>query len=369
MRPKPVAYFLCAVSLLLIVVCPLILLTNNHIEAEAIPYKGILTLWHIARWRTGGSSFESFLSKRIKAFEANYAYAFIELKSLTADEALGALEAGETPDLISYPLGLDMGVKLHKMPFADTILPDTGRASWPYTCGGYCILVNTDLLTEQGAPIPEDGWGIRPEALTAAAKFGVCFDAEAGGSALPALALHQYPESQEKNYSTWEQPEPPAAILSLMPQELEDGLNSFLEGKAAVLVASQRQLYEAQRAYMEGSGPAFFAYAIGGYTDTAQMIGVAASDDKKKLSACETFARSLLTNSAQRGLEALGTMPVVPNLEIYAEDECRRAMYTMLCEHAVMPQAHNAQDLNNLAAKALGKDADALNELITKLGR
>ncbi len=367
MRPKPVAYFLCAVSLLLIAMCPVLLLMRSHKAAEAAPYKGILSLWHITSWRTGGASFESFLSKRIKAFEADYAYAFIELTSLTPEEAAQAFAAGDTPDLISCPLGMNIGIDLHKLPFSDTILPGTGFAAWPYTCGGYCVLVNTDLLTEQGAPIPENGWGIRPEALTAAAQYGAFFDAETGKSSLPALALHRYPESDEKSYSAWGEPEPRAAMLSLMPQELDDGLDIFLDGKAAVLVASQHQLCEAQQAYIKGDGPAFFAYAIGGYTDMVQMIGVTESGDKKKLSACEMFARSLLTSSAQRGLEALGTLPVVADIEIYAEDECRRTMYSMLCESAALPEAGDAQELNTLAAKALGGDADALKTLKARL--
>jgi|AGTN01.2.fsa_nt_gi hypothetical protein len=368
MRLKPVAYFLCAVSLILIAICPALLLAGSHTAAEAVPYKGILTLWHITLWRTGGSSFEAFLSKRIREFEADYAYAFIKLKSLTAAEAAQALEAGETPDLISYPLGLNIGVALQKLPPAGTILPGTDKAAWPYTCGGYCMLVNTDLLAQQGVSIPESGWGLRPEALLDAAQYGACFDAETGKSALPALALHQYPRSEEPSYSTWGEPEPPDAMLSLKPEALDAGLDAFLAGEAAVLIASHRQLFEARQAYIQGEGPAFFAYAIGGYTDMVQMIGVAACGDEKKLSACTAFAQRLLSGSSQRKLEALGTLPVVAGLEIYAEDECRRTMYTLLCESAALPDMNDAQALNVLAAKALGGDEYALRDLRARLG-
>ncbi len=369
MRPKPVAYFLCVVSLALIAICPLILLTNQHIAAEAAPYKGILTLWHITEWRTGGSSFEAFLSKRIKDFEANYAYAFIELESLTQEEAMQALEAGKAPDMISYSQGRNPGITLQKLPAAGTIVPDTGEDAWPYTCGGYCMLVNTDLLTGQGAELPESGWGLRPEPLIAAAQHGVCFDAETGKSSLPALALHEYPESDEPNMSTWGEPEPPEAILSIQPEKLDDGLEAFLHGEAAVLIASQRQLYEVEQAYQRGESPSYFAYGIGGYTDMVQMIGIASCDDEKKLSACVTFARSLLSRSGQKKLEPMGTLPVIAGLEedIYTEDECRRTMYTLLCESMAFPDTGDAQGLNNLAAKALGGEASALKELRAKL--
>ncbi len=364
MRPKPVAYFLCAVSLLLIAVCPLML--QSDIEAaEAGPYKGVLTLWHITGWRAGTPSFEAYLRGRIRSFEAAYAYAFIELKSLTVTEAAEALAAGEAPDIISYPRGLDTGIALANLPGADTALPCESN-SWPYACGGYCALINTDLLSDQGAEIPDAGWGIRPEALIAAAAFGTAFDAETGSSALPALALHGYPESDEPKLSTWNVPEP-EAMLSLSSVQLENGLDTFLSGKCAVLIASHRQLAEAQKAYMDGDGPSFLSYAIGGYTDMVQMIGVAATEDEKKLAACTAFARVLLTGSSQRALESYGLLPAVAGVEIYAEDECRRTMYELLCEDPALPYGDEAQALDLLAAKALGGDAAAFKSLRAKL--
>ncbi|MEL7603273.1 MAG: hypothetical protein AAGU77_08980, partial [Bacillota bacterium] len=252
-------------------------------------------------------------------------------------------------------------------PAADTIIHPADENAVPYACGGYCVLVNTDLLTQQGAETPESGWGIRPEALTDAAAFGVVFDAETGCSALPALALHEFPESDEPSYSTWGEPEPPDALLSLAPQSLSGGLDAFLKEETAVLVASQRQLYEATQAFMEGDGPQFFAYAIGGYTDMVQMIGVAETDNAKKLSACTVFAQGLLSGSAQRKLETLGLLPVVPELEVYAEDECRRTMYALLCESAALPPAGEAQELDVLAARAAGGDEAALRTLRSRL--
>jgi hypothetical protein len=366
MRPKPVAYFLCVAALALIAVCPLMLLSSHHEAEQAAPYKGILKLRHITEWRTGGASFESYLKARIKTFEANYAYAFIEIESLTAEEAAEALAAGQSPDLISYPMGHNPGVALADLPAAETVLLNTGENAYPYACGGYCILVNTDLLTKQNAEIPESGWGIRPEALLSAAQYGAVFDAELGCCALPALAMHEYPESDEPSYSAWGEPEPPDALLSLSPQSLSDGLTAFMKDEAAVMIASQRQLYEAEQAFLQGKGPSFFAYAVGGYTDMVQMIGVAPTDDKKKLSACTTFAQMLLSRSAQRKLETLGVLPVIPDLEVYAEDECRRTMYALLCESAALPSG-DAQELYNLAARAASGDKGALKTLRTKL--
>ncbi len=106
-----------------------------------------------------------------------------------------------------------------------------------------------------------------------------------------------------------------------------------------MLVASQRQLYDAEQAYIKGDGPAFLAYGIGGYTDMVQMIGIAACEDEKKLSACMVFMQQLLSASAQKKLEAAGTLPVIPGLNVYTEDGCRAAMYALLCKGAALPGA------------------------------
>ena len=161
MRPKPVAYFLCAVSLLLIAVCPL-MLQSGGVAAETAPYKGVLTLWHITGWRSGASSFEAYLRGRIRSFEAGYPYAFIELKSLSAQEATEALAAGEAPDILSYPLGLDTVYPLANLPSADTAL-HCADPGWPYACGGLLRTSSTRICsrskarkfpTQAGASVP-----------------------------------------------------------------------------------------------------------------------------------------------------------------------------------------------------------------------
>ena len=104
-----------------------------------------------------------------------------------------------------------------------------------------------------------------------------------------------------------------------------------------MLIASHRQLSDAAKAYTDGDGPAFLAYALGGYTDMVQMVGVAATEDEKKLAACTAFARSLLSGSSQRALEEYGLLPAAADVTVYAQDECRRTMYGLLCEHGVLP--------------------------------
>ena len=327
---------------------------------EPETYSGILSLWHITGWRTGGSSGTAFLQKHAARYEARNPHVFIDLTCLSAEEAAAAIAQGQIPDIISYPYGTTLDLPLAPLPPMPDNIVRFDQYAYPYMCGSYVILLNTDLLCEHGIDV-YDGWGLRPEPLLEAAKLGLCFDAEEGCCALPALAMHAYPPAQRPIISTFGEPEPPDAALSL-GDVWETGLEVFCEGKTAVLIASHRQLFEAQQRYQQGDVPAFAAYAIGGYTDMVQLIGITQSE-KHKQKACEDFAVMLLEPNAQNKLEALGVIPAVGGLDVYAENDCLRAVYTQLSENPAIGKPENMQILKELAIEAFGGSEKSLEEL------
>ncbi len=358
---KPFAYFLCALALVLIAVSPFLILSFYEKLPEPEQFCGILTLWHISGWRTGGSSSAAFLEKCVSKYEALNPHVFIELVCLSKEEAAAALSDGLKPDIMSYPYGFDVKLPLAQLPPAKTCMPLLPQTAYPYLCGGYCILVNTDMLSENGVDVYE-GWGIRPEFLLEAAQFGVCFDAEDGYSSLPALAVHAYPPAERPNISTFGEPDPPDAALCIQGK-WQDGLDIFCRGDAAVLIASHRQLFEVQQKYERGEAPGFKAYAAGSYTDMIQLIGVCSQEYAPKQKAGEQFASLLLDGGVQRRLDALGVFPAVPGIDIYSDDECRNAIYAQLCENAVAGNPKDTADNINLALEAFGGDEKALKKL------
>ncbi len=366
MKFKPLTYFLCAVTLVIIMLSPWLILSQYQAPAEAVTYHGIVRLWHITQWRTGGSSGTSFLSQRIAAFETYNPYVIIEIESLTQEQAQQALAAGETPDIISYPAGSEWNLTFAALPQKDLTVPLQTDTAYPYMCGGYCILINTDMADENGLFLTDD-WGIRPDDLLAAAPLGVCYDAEDGFSSLPSIALHTYPLDTELNISTWDRPQMPDAALQLSPADFEDGFEAFCEGQACVLVASHRQLFEMRQRYMQGDAPSFCAYAIGGYTDMVQCVSVCACDDEKKQAVCTAFSEYLVSDSAQSKLEAIGVLPVAQELEIYEDDACLAAMYALIIDDPVLATPQESADLVELAQAATGGDSRALRQLRQKL--
>jgi hypothetical protein len=367
MKIKPFTCFLFAVALILIALSPW-LIQSYYSEAPAsVPYKGILTLWNITGWRTGGSSCSSFLKKRIKDFEARNAYMFIDLVDLTAAEAAEALQKGETPDIVSYPLGFSMDLPLSPLPHKDTILPEISGKSYAYMCGAYCLLINADMMEERGL-FPPGGWGVRPDELLNLSQLGVCFDSEEGCLSLPAVALHKYPEYEGPNTRPWDQPPDQDAALGLTIVAYSDGLSCFRSGQAGVLIASQRQLSEANAKLEESELPAFLAYALSGYTDMAQLISAVSADNEKKQQACIDFAEFLLEERVQAKLEALGAFPVLPDLKIYQDNACMASMYELLSEDAVLAMPKDRPSLSELSMEALGGNKSALAKLRHMLG-
>jgi hypothetical protein len=367
MKIKPFTCFLFVFAVILIAVSPWLIQSYYSEEPEIVPYKGILTLWNITDWRTGGSSPISFLKKRVAEFESRSAHIFIDVENMTPEEAAAAVQNGETPDMISYPYGFDAELQLTSLPHKNTIFPQIPGNAYPYMCGGYCIILNTDMLDREGLFAPS-GWGIRPDELIDMAKLGVCFDSESGYSALPAIAVHKYPDEEGSKTFTWEKPAMPEAALNLSVVAYSDGVRLFRTEQACTLIASHNQLFELGKLLEDSSAPSFRPYALGGYTDMVQLISVVSCEDEKKQEACTEFAGYLLRDSVQKKIEALGVFPVLPGLEIYEDNECLYMMYELLSEGALLPEPEDRQKLGELSMSALGGSGDALGSIRRLLG-
>jgi len=359
---KPFAYFLCALAILLMAISPWLILSYYEKLPEEPYFEGILHMWHITGWRTGGSSAAAFLEGRIRKYEAQNPHVFIELICLTPEKAAEALKNGQVPDIVSYPYGQKPELAFAPLQDHDFILPCGSKDAWPYMFGGYCIILNNDLVSENSVDV-DQGWGIRPDTLLEAAQYGVAFDSEPGYSVLPALALHAYPETEEMNMSPWDTPESPDAALGLSNVVYTDGLNAFCKGESAVLIASHRQLFEVTECYTQGEAPPFAAFAVGGYTDMAQMLSITVHESDLKQTECENFISYLVSPSSQKRLEASGVLPSVEGVDIYQQNDVLKAMYDQLCTSGSFASSEDRQTLDALAMEAYSGSASALAKL------
>jgi len=350
-------------TLLLLALSPWMLASFFSRPQAPRTYRGILTMWHITDWRTGGSSITAFLQRRIAAFEAEHPHVFIELETMSAAQASIVLRES-SPDLISYPSSFLPAADFAPLP-PQNIIPAFAHPdsrAYPYLLGGYCIMVNTEILNENGIDAP-DGWGIRPDALAAAAAYGIAFAAEPGYSPLPAPALHAFPDAEGPNINTWGAEPMPDIALNLAPVSTDDPLASFCSSDVCVLIASHRQFGEVTSAFEQADAPAFAVYAIGGYTDMAQYISVIPGDNPLQQDMCAEFASYLVSARVQKKTSALGVFPAVPGLEVYSDDACRAAMYRLLCDSPAYAPPDNAKEMDRLAREAFGGNKRALRQL------
>lgn len=362
MKRKATTLFLCVLTIALIAASPFVLTSYFSEQTEPAAFKGILTLWHIEEWRTGGSSGLSYLQRRIYEFEKKHPHVFIETEKMTADEARDAAAQGVLPDIVSFPSGCDTGLLLSPIAAQKDAYISGTDGALAYMCGAYYVIVNTEMLDENATYVP-DGWGIRPDELLAAAKYCIAFCAEPGYSSLPSLSMHAYPDVEGPEITTWPLPPPPDAMLSISPVQTDDALASFCSGELCVLVVSQHQLFKVETAYEQGEAPSYAAYALGGYTDMAQYIGVIETDDALRRSMCEAFAEYVTGHSAQKKLTALAVYPAVRGLEIYEDDDVRTQTYRILSEDIAFASPEQADMLGELAMRAMTGDKRALRLL------
>jgi hypothetical protein len=289
------------------------------LEGEKPQWTGILDLWHIVEWKTGGSSGVAYLKERATAFERNMPGVFIEVHGMTAQEAQQRLESGETPDLISYPTGFSppMEMTALSMPegvredLAESASADGAAAAIPYMYGGYMLLANRMLFLQQGMDLPLDGvWdaALLSETITALADvsqdneqtiYGLAIEKETW--TLPQNAMLLFADGRIVNDK--------AVLLT------EGGVDAFLSGNAALLVSGPGG-YKTVRESAAEEGIAYQVYPLSDYTDMVQYVGVCAADSTGKAAVGGQFCDFLLSEASQKKLAELGVFSAL-DMEIH----------------------------------------------------
>ena len=276
-KTKPVTYFLCVLTVAFALVTPAVI--KNGISnfkpfvsiKEEEHVEGIFTLWHIAGFQSDGETISSYLSKCVKNFEKSHAYSFIEITSMTVEEAEARLAAGEQPDLISFPCGFFNS----NSSFAQTT---------PYLFTTYLLYTNITLLSEEGIDtlsLPEFSDAdifSAAEALSSDKTYGFALRAETSGCPAAALCFFYLNESETKDYNF----------------SVTKDASAFEKGKAAFMIASQRYLIALSSASFELCALSPFRF-----TDLVQYMGVYKNEDKEAEALLKEFASSLLNEKNQ----------------------------------------------------------------------
>lgn len=321
-------------------------------EKLAEKYTGPLSLWHIVSFKTGGESGVSYLKNRAAEFEKINPYVFITVNAMTAEEAEQRLQNGERPDILSFPLGFSVEALLAELPETQAeLLPSVKSIgqkglqtlAYPYMMGFYTMTINQEVFFSSGATLPigsglpranfhyltyhaEQDWKEEEaHVLSYSDTYGLS----------PLKTLEYFREEGENDFFTGAPPDDYAPAASAF---LGDGTESFLKGKAALLLAPAAD-YEKLLLDQRASSLSMTTFAFSDYTDLVQMVGVCRTEDSAKRNMCQDFCASLLRLKAQKGLENLKMLPVVQLPSIYEGQTLYLEEYERLANSAVIPNA------------------------------
>ena len=342
---KAFTLFLCLALAGLLFLSPALIMQGIHKNTYTLweqkrqnSYTGNLTLWHVVSFKTGGETGVSYLKSRIRAFEKNNPYVFIQLKALTAEEAEAAIAAGEFPDLISFPLGFDISAsQLSELPDQHCLLQpyrNIGRYqnalyAYPYMADFYTLCCNQDVLFYDDISLPFDS-ELSADALSELTEsFAHSTSAELSlGSTAAFYAPLSYQFVRDGSLSS--------EHLQFWQRDLYRTSSDFWEKQSSLLLCPAAEAKKADAQNLTNA-ITLKTYAFSDYTDLCQFIAVRANLETAKEQMCQAFAASLLSDTAQKSLTSLYMLPTTSQEEIYEDTPLYLQEYAHMSHSACIP--------------------------------
>ena len=288
-------------------------------------FTGMITLWHVVRFKPYQGSMGAWLSKLALKFEDAHRGVYLEVLTMSEEECAVRMARGERADAYSFPAGwgdpdqFTSGVSVR----ADYLgnLKSSGmwegeRLAAPYGMSGYVLLVNEAILQNKGIQVDEDtSWE------------------ELSGYATDLTYVYG-----KKNYKMYGMSgsQIVAAIMGLKTEVVD--YDNFLEKDAAMAIADLGAAGSLDRLLNAGKGFSFEAYPVSEYTDLVQYVGIDRYTQEAKKPYLNEFFSMLLEDETQAGLLDMGILPVI-RLE---EAECSIKHVQVVWEKLENPVTPNA---------------------------
>jgi len=270
-------------------------------EAENEEYRGfsgIIHVWHVVGFKPYSGSLGSALSDIAKTVEKQHYGIFYEVDAIDIEEYEMRRLRGETPDILSFPLGLSDSRELLALdPACEMMLPEAWRGigtgedgavkSLAYAASSRMVLINTALMQEYGGIMPEkfadmqwlsDTYANITASIEAKRRKGIY--AVAGDASLPeSLGV----EGKTAEY------------------------DAFRKGKASVGIADLRAVAEMDSLEKAGKGFPFEAFPLASDSENlVQFIAISASADSEKQLFAKEYVSALFGEKAQKSFLKLG---------------------------------------------------------------
>lgn len=272
---KTVSAVLMAAMLLLIVLLPRYasgLLGARSTLDWLIPkqesFSGVITCWHVVRFKPYSGSMGAWLEKYAKRMEKRHFGVYFEVESITEAEAARRSAAGLFPDIISFPKGFLSGEELLEMPMEAPAAQTEAARSLALAASCELLLFYPEKTDEEGDALVENA----------------------------------------KKYS----------------------FEEFKSGKAPCCIADARGAGDMQRLLAAGKADYFDILPFKNETELVQFVGLSASIANEKLPYALEFIELITGEAAQGELATIGLMPMNEQAERVYEQSFLADAYRMI---------------------------------------
>ena len=233
-------------------------------------FSGVITCWHIVRFKPYSGSMGSWLEKYAKRMEKRHFGVYFEVESITEAEAERRRAAGLFPDVISFPKGA----------------------------------VNSDELLEMQSEISD----MQMQQIGARALAASC------------ELLLIYPDKTDE---TGEE---------LIESAKNHSFEEFRSGKAPCCISDVRGAGDMQRLADAGKADAFDVQPFSNETELVQFVGVSCGIEAEKLPYALEYIELITGDAAQTELASIGLMPMNAQAQSVYEQSFLTEAYRMIAE-------------------------------------
>ena len=317
--------------LLLVVMIPMAVRLRGQLPMDAQPliekkyggWSGVLRLWVHEGWPVGAGSASAWINRCIASFEKAHPGVYIQPEYV--DAAAMNSETLLPPDMMLFAPGdLESEARLAELDGDFPLrsgLGGSGRAV-PVLLGGYMWAYNTELLdalprswrdAEAGPACPPDEacrqWSVALLALCSGKYRADTPQADAESAGELELGLNAERAAPMPTPVPEEGP-----LRCLLPAGFEpdaEAWRDFINGDAAAIPVTQREVRRLQALSEQGGGVAWKLAASGGaFTDQVMYIGIVNRPGAERAALCRAFIGHLLEDSCQSELHRVGAFSV-----------------------------------------------------------
>lgn len=248
---------------------------RGWLEPRREPYTGVISVWHIVRFRPHGGSVGAWLDDICGSIEKRRFGIYFTVTALTEEDAEARLLRGERADVYSFASGADV--------------PQLAGEPALFLRSGYVLAVNAELAERRGLELPEDALVTREWLLYAVEKMSFTSGRRTvvplSGSGAAAKAC---------------------GFSDDIPT-----VDAYRSGNAAMAMVDIRTYADLMRAHERGALFESCAYPFTGFTDLEQFVCAAADAEAEKLPYIAELIELMLSAERQAGIAKLGLIPAV----------------------------------------------------------